>query len=237
MDYEIKLQEFEGPLDLLLHLVQKHEIDIFDIPISEITEQYIYYINQFKEYNMELSSEFIVMAAHLIQLKSKLLLPIEENENGEEIDPRDELAQRIYDYKIFKEISGFIKSKEDTYLKIFYKDPEYQLINDDIITNIDINSLLEAFKKVIAKSKIEAKDEEIIIHKIQSETIRIEDKIKQIITQLDNNETVEFSSLFPHRPTRTNIVVTFLALLELLKKNVIKFIQYKTCGEIIISKV
>lgn len=236
MEYEIKLQEFEGPFDLLLHLIKKDEIDIFDIPISKITEQYIFFINQLKEYNMELSSEFIVMAAQLIQIKSKLLLPIEENEQGEEIDPREELAQKIYEYKIFKEISGYIKAREETYLQIYYKDPEYHLIKHEIVTKIDSNELLNAFKKVLSMNAVDH-SEVGFIHKIERESIRIEDRMKAILLRLQNEDVVEFSSLFSNSITRTNIVVTFLALLELIKCNSVKFQQSKIGEEIKLSKV
>lgn len=236
MNYQIELQEFHGPFDLLLHLINKNEIDIFDIPISKITEQYIQYINQYKEYDMELSSEFIVMAAKLIEIKSRMLLPPEENEAGEEIDFREELANRIFEYKIFKQISQFIKKKEDGQFKVFYKDPEYLVSNYNSITEIDIDELTNAFKKVLAMNNME-RNEEVTVHKIEREVIRVEDKIVEIINMINTQNKIKFSNLFVSSKTRTNIVVTFLALLELIKKNIVKFHQLKTCDEIVISKV
>lgn len=236
MNYEINIQEFQGPLDLLLHLISKNEIDIFDIPISKITEQYINYINQFKEYNIELSSEFIVMAAQLIQIKSKSLLPPEEDDHGDEIDPREELAQKLYEYRIFKEISGYLKDKEQIYLKIFYKDPEYIVDETPQVTKISINQLTKAFKRVITLNNIilESKDP---IHKIEREEIRLEDKIIELHELFKVNDKMLFDNLFIKLKTKQNIIVTFLAVLQLIKNNVIGFEQNKTCNDIILFKL
>ncbi|MFZ7134003.1 MAG: segregation and condensation protein A [Eubacteriales bacterium] len=236
MDYKIQLHEFEGPMDLLLHLITKNEIDIFDIPISKITQQYIEYINQFKEYNMELSSEFIVLAAQLIQIKSKLLLPPEENEEGEEIDPREELAQKIYEYKIFKEISDYLKKKEDNYLKIYYKDPDYMSNKVASVTHINIGQLTKAFKRVLSLNNM-AMNIDVRIHKIEREVIRLEDKIVEIQQMLNVNSKIQFTSLFSQVKTKNNIIVTFLAILELIKNNIIGFEQLNSCGEIVIYKL
>src|SRR5699024_10331028 len=145
----------EGPFDLLLHLIRKDKIDILDIPIAKITNQYLNYIEEVTANNIELSSEFIVMASQLVHIKSKMLLPPEEDAEGNELDPREELAQKIYEYKIFKEISSYIEEKEKIQLQVFYKDPEYIGEDHGVVTAIDIGSLYKAFKKVIAQSKIE----------------------------------------------------------------------------------
>lgn len=236
MEYEIKLQEFEGPLDLLLHLIKKNEVDIFDIPISQITDQYILYINQLKEYDMELTSEFVLMAAQLIQIKSKLLLPPDEDQEGEEIDPREELAQKIYEYKIFKEISQYMKEREENYLKIYFKDPEYHHDVEKVVTPISIIELMNAYKKVLAINKLYV-DDKASPHKIEREAIKVEDKVKEILHRLKGKSKLKFSSLFTFPTSRTNIVTTLLALLELIKGNLISFQQYSVCDEIIITKV
>ena len=236
MNYEINIQEFQGPLDLLLHLISKNEIDIFDIPIYKITEQYIEYINQFKEYNIELSSEFIVMAAQLIQIKSKSLLPIDEDEEGEEIDPREELAQKLYEYRIFKEISDYLKEKEQVYLKIFYKDPEYIVNETQQISKISLNQLTKAFKRVITLNNLSLESRELV-HKIEREEIRLEDKIIEIHKLFEFNNKILFDDLFVKLRTKQNIIVTFLAILQLIKNNVIGFEQNKTCSDIILFRL
>ncbi|WP_303861875.1 ScpA family protein [Alkalibaculum bacchi] len=235
MEYEIRLQEFAGPLDLLLHLIKKHEIDIFDIPISQITDQYLEYINQMKEYNMDYSSEFVVMAAQLLQIKSNLLLPPEEDEEGNEIDPRLELAEKIYEYKIYKEISEYLQNQGEISMQVHYKDPEYWENTNKIITEIDIESLFQAFKRVLAKSKVEKVEN--ILHKIERETVRVEDKMRDIISLLEDKREISFSSLFDTTISRTKIIVTFLALLELIKNNFVLCAQERICGEIVIWKI
>jgi len=235
MEYEIKLQEFEGPLDLLLYLIKQHKIDIFDIPISQITNQYLAYIEQIKEYNIGYSSEFVLMAAQLLQIKSNLLLPPEEDEEGNEIDPRQELAEKIYEYKIYKEISQYIKRQEEISMQKYYKDPEYREVNGELITKIDVEMLFQALKKVLANSKID-QAVEIPTHKIQRETVRIEDRVREIIRSLEQNDKIYFSSLFSTGISRNRVVVTFLALLELIKSNLVIFTQEKICGEIEIWK-
>lgn len=235
MEYEIKLQEFEGPLDLLLHLIKKHEIDIFDIPISQITDQYLEYINQMKEHNMDYSSEFIVMAAQLLQIKSNLLLPPEEDEEGNEIDPRQELAEKIYEYKIYKEISEYLQNQEAKSMQIHYKDPEYRENSNKIVTDINIDDLFQAFKKILASSKVEKVEN--ILHKIERETVRVEDKMRDIMSLLKDKNEISFSSLFDTTISRTKIIVTFLALLELIKNNFVLCAQERICGEIVIWKI
>ncbi|RBP61828.1 condensin subunit ScpA [Alkalibaculum bacchi] len=235
MEYEIRLQEFAGPLDLLLHLIKKHEIDIFDIPISQITDQYLEYINQMKEYNMDYSSEFVVMAAQLLQIKSNLLLPPEEDEEGNEIDPRLELAEKIYEYKIYKEISEYLQNQGEISMQVHYKDPEYWENTNKIITEIDVESLFQAFKRVLAKSKVEKVEN--ILHKIERETVRVEDKMRDIISLLEDKREISFSSLFDTTISRTKIIVTFLALLELIKNNFVLCAQERICGEIVIWKI
>lgn len=235
MEYEIKLQEFEGPLDLLLHLIKKHEIDIFDIPISQITDQYLDYINQMKEHNMDFSSEFVLMATQLLHIKSNLLLPPEEDEEGNEIDPRLELAEKIYEYKIYKEISEYLQKQGEKSMQVYYKDPEYWENSNKTITEIDIESLFQAFKKVLANSKIEKVED--ILHKIQREPVRVEDKMKDIMILLEDRAKVSFHSLFDEKISRTKVIVTFLALLELIKNNLVLYAQEKSCGEIVIWKI
>ena len=166
---------------------------------------------------MDYSSEFVVMAAQLLQIKSNLLLPPEEDEEGNEIDPRLELAEKIYEYKIYKEISEYLQNQGEISMQVHYKDPEYWENTNKIITEIDIESLFQAFKRVLAKSKVEKVEN--ILHKIERETVRVEDKMRDIISLLEDKREISFSSLFDTTISRTKIIVTFLALLELIKNN------------------
>lgn len=237
MNYEIKLEEFQGPFDLLLHLVNKNEIDIFDIPIASITSQYMEYIGKMKEKNMELTSEFILMASRLIEIKSKLLLPVEEDDEGEEIDPREELAQRLYEYKIFKEISAYMKEKESLYMKTYFKDPEYIPFDKDVETEVDVQELLKALRNVLASNNLILEGEDKDVHTIQKEVVRIEDKIRDLEVLLQENPTIRFSMAFKGSKSVQTVVVTFLALLQLVKNNMVKFRQDKNFDEIIISRM
>ncbi|MBF7097141.1 segregation and condensation protein A [Alkalibacter mobilis] len=235
MNYEVELEEFQGPFDLLLHLVNKHEIDIFDIPISSITRQYLEYLDRIKQKDLELTSEFILVASKLIEIKSKMLLPVEEDQNGDEIDPREELAQRLYEYKIFKEISSFMKSKEEVYLRTCFKDPEYVEIKQEIETEIDLDELLKALRNVLATADL-LKEDDFKVHKIQKETVRIEDKVIEIQRVLEMRNEVLFQELFEGCKSATIVITTFLALLQLIKNNIISYKQHKNFENIIISR-
>ena len=152
----VTFEVFEGPLDLLLNLISKNEIDIYDIPIAQLTEQYMQYMYTANELNIDLASEFIVVAAQLIEIKSKMLLPPEVDENEEEIDPREELISRLLEYTVYKNISSYMKTKEENYFSIVEKDPEYFPQLKDDYANIDINAemLAKALRAVCAKYQI-----------------------------------------------------------------------------------
>ncbi|NTW71288.1 MAG: segregation/condensation protein A [Eubacteriaceae bacterium] len=237
MNYEIQLDEFQGPFDLLLHLINKNEIDIFDIPISSITSQYMEYINSMKDRNLEMTSEFILMASRLIEIKSKMLLPVEENDEGEEVDPREELAQKLYEYKIFKEISMYIKGKERLYLHTVFKDPEYIPDQTSAEISIDLDELLKAFRNIMAANDLLEGEDSSDVHMISREEVRIEDRIRHIRDILLDCETVRFHELFSDSSTTQKIVVTFLAILQLIKNNIITFQQDMNFDEIIIRRI
>lgn len=236
MDYEIQLEEFQGPFDVLLHLVHKNEIDIFDIPIATITSQYLAFLEEMKERNLELTSSFILVAAQLIEIKSRMLLPPEEGEEDEESDPREELARRLYEYKIFKEISSFMKSREKEYLHTYYKDPEYVEWSQEFVTEVDPQALFQAFKHILATVDL-LREEEEPVQNIPKEVLRVEDKIQDIRRLMDSGSRISFRALFEKQRTAQNVITTFLALLQLVKENWVRLEQEGNFAEIEIIRI
>lgn len=235
---KVAFETFEGPLDLLLNLLSKNEIDIYDIPIAEITQQYMQYIYEANELNIDLASEFIVVAAQLIEIKSKMMLPPEVDENEEEIDPREELIARLLEYKIYKQISGYLKTKEDTYNTIIEKDPEYFPQLKDDYSNIDINAemLAKAIRTVFAKQKmrIEENTFDYVIHR---DDVSVEDMMIELAQKLQTQNTISFFSLFEGKTGKNYIVAVFLAILEMLKSNVVTLHQESKFSDIIIERL
>ncbi len=235
---DVQLEVFEGPLDLLLSLISKNEINIYDIPITVITNQYMQYIYVMNELNIELASEFIVMAAHLIEIKSKMLLPVEEEDETLEIDPREELVRRLIEYKIFKQISDYIKLHENTYTKIISKDPEYfpQLKSDYSAIEINAQMLAAAMRILLTKHKIRI-DELPSAYTIESESVSVNDKIIEISRLLSIDDSLNFFALFEDNYSKGHIVASFLAILELMKRNLVILKQNGVYEDIIISRI
>lgn len=214
-DYQIKLDAFEGPLDLLMHLIEKNKINIYDIPIAEITEQYMEYLDQFKEFNIEVASGFLVMAATLLQIKSRVLLPkspkLESDMEEEEIDPRKELVERLLEYKRFKEVSEVLDQLAVNQAKHFFKQPETLMTKYLPLEGLPISSLLDAFKVVLS-----ATVEKTAI--VERDPFTIEEKMKDIISLLHKNKKITlFTDTFSCAANRAEMITTFLALLELIK--------------------
>ncbi|WP_053957364.1 segregation/condensation protein A [Inediibacterium massiliense] len=243
MSYNIKLKEFEGPFDLLFHLIEKAKVDIYNIPIAKITEQYMDYIENMKKFDLEIASEFLVMAATLIEIKSKMLLPNEEESqiamDIEEEDPRKELVKRLIEYKKYKYVATEFKNREELHTKIFYKDPEqfdeYIQTDSKEIENMDMKDLIDAFEKLLKKRKKLSQDN-INFHSIQRDEYSLEDKIESIKEIITLEHSVEFEDLF-HAPwSKSEMVVTFLALLELIKLKFILVQQDRVFGRIMIQR-
>ncbi|WP_227766111.1 segregation and condensation protein A [Zhaonella formicivorans] len=221
MSYHITLDVFEGPLDLLLHLIQKQKLDIYDIPIAQITEQYLAYLSAMQQLDLEVASEFLVMAATLLAIKAKMLLPrkaAEPEEAGEEPeDPREELVQRLVEYQKFKEAASLLKNKEVRQAQVFFRPLDQEILEKALkqinpLENVHLNDLLGALQKVLA----EAPQEET--HEISKEEITIVDKMDYISKLLEREQGgVIFQNLFPPGTSRLEIVITFLALLELIR--------------------
>ena len=234
----LHLSSFEGPLDLLLHLIHKNEIDIYDIPIVEITKQFLDYIYKFNDLDMEVASEFVVMASTLLEIKSKMLLPVEVDENDEEIDPREELVNRLIEYKAFKELTKNLKESEQVYNKSLTKDPEYfsEIKDEYVVKDIDISLLAKALRNILVKHQLRVN--EISDHQtIETDTFSVDDSILTISKILETENKISFLSLFKNNHKKGYVIATFLATLELLKINAVKLTQSEVYGDILLEKI
>ncbi|MBE5945799.1 MAG: segregation/condensation protein A [Lachnospiraceae bacterium] len=243
---EFKINEFEGPLDLLLHLIDKNKFNIFDIPIVEITEQYLEYVNQMQEANLDVMSEFLVMAATLISIKAKMLLPKEEEKDDEEEDPRAELVRRLLEYKMYKYASYELKDMELDAEKAYYKNPSIpQEIKDykeeidpaDVIGDVTLAKLNEIFNQVMRRTVDRVDPIRSKFGTIEKEEVRIEDKMEEIRASIRGLKGINFRTLLEVQASRINIIVTFLAILELMKVGDITIKQDQIFGEIIIDSL
>jgi len=243
---EFKINEFEGPLDLLLHLIDKNKFNIFDIPIVEITEQYLEYVNQMQEADLDVMSEFLVMAATLISIKAKMLLPREEEKEEEEEDPRAELVRRLLEYKMYKYASYELKDMELDAQKAYYKNPSIpQEIKDykeeidpaDVIGDVTLAKLNEIFNQVMRRTVDRVDPIRSKFGTIEKEEVRIEDKMEEIKASIRGLKGINFRTLLEVQASRINIIVTFLAILELMKVGDITIKQDTIFGEIIIDSL
>lgn len=225
MAYKIKLDIFEGPLDLLLHLIRKNEVDIYDIPIASITEQYLEYMEMMKVMNLDMAGEFLLMAATLVHIKSKMLLPVDEEappEEEEGIDPREELVRRLLEYQRYKEAAKDLNERLILGRDVFFRGqptPLDELESDAGMMSVSVFELMGALKEILAKVPKERKIE------LTVERFKIADKINFVLEHLNQVKTSTFTSLFANDATRGEIIVTFLAILELAKLLMIKLHQ------------
>ncbi len=234
--YTIKLPAFEGPLDLLLHLIRENKIDIYDIPISFITGRYLEYIGMMKELNLEIAGEFLVMAATLIQIKSRMLLPPEEAAEGtaEQMeDPRLELVQRLLEYQAYKDAATILKEREEESMKIFSREPEDGVEEQEdaelCLFDVNIFDLLAAFRKLLESAPPE-------VQTITKETLTVKDRMFLIVDRLESSDSIRFEELFGEEASRSQLIVTFLALLELLRVGLARVYQEGEFGYIWIIK-
>ncbi|NLY85898.1 MAG: segregation/condensation protein A [Tissierellia bacterium] len=241
MEYKIRIDVFEGPMDLLLHLIDRAEIDIYDIPISLITEQFIEYIEKMEELNLEITSDFLVMAATLLEIKSKMLLPQREKSDDSQLeaeeDPRAELVRRLVEYKKFKSVAEKLREMESIQSKVFYK-PKEDIIdnfNDNLeIGDVNIDDLLKALNNIIKRRK--NKDKILDVREIQREEYTLEKCVSDIKERLKREDTIYFSSLLKEDSTRNEIITYFLSVLELINLKYINVIQEKDFSDLIIIK-
>jgi segregation and condensation protein A len=233
MSYEIKLDIFEGPLDLLLYLIRKNEIDIYNIPIALITEQYLEYLDMMRSLNLDLAGEYLVLASTLIHIKSRLLLPPVESEGeGEEgADPRAELVQQLLEYQAFKEAALSLEDRPLLDRDVFTRgapaeEPAPAEEEEEAIIEVDVFELFQAFRRIIAGLD---KTEDLAI---DAEKMSLTDRINEIMERLAEDKQVTFTELLGDRLDRKRIVYTFLAILELMKLRMIRAYQSGPFGAI-----
>jgi segregation and condensation protein A len=248
MDINIKLEAFEGPFDLLYHLIEKNQINIYDIPISELTDQYLEYINEINNTNLEITSEFLVMAATLIEIKSKMLLPkVKSEETEEELDPREELMNKLIEYKKFKALAEEFNDLQSESVKMLFKEYDASLdiikndkedVNmDNVLEGISLADILIAFEEVMKRKEKKVDRVRSKFDSIQKDLYTIEDKNDYLLDLLELFPEIKFQDIFRNDTDKIEIVVTFLALLELIKMKKVAIFQEKIFGNITIKKM
>lgn len=243
MPYQIRIHNFEGPFDLLFHLIEKAEVDIYDIPIAEITNQYLDYIYTLGNIDLDNTSEFIVMAATLIQIKSKMLLPKETNPfdeltaDGE--DPRAELVEKLLEYKRYKEASEFFREMESMYMDIIYKPAEIidDIAEDKILLNTTLDDIISAFKDVVKRYQENTGHTNEDNREIIEDEFTVDDKIQDIRNIAKDKGKLKFNELFSNMGSKLELIITFLALLELIRLKEIMVYQSGIFGDIVINYV
>ena len=233
MELSYKLEKFEGPLDLLLHLIEKNKVNIYDIPITEITDQYMEYVRKMDEEDLDVVSEFLVMAATLLDIKARML-PKEVNEEGEEEDPRAELVMRLLEYKKFRLMSEELKDLETGADRVFYKDPtippevkEYEepVDLDKLLDGVTLTKLQKIFEAVMKRQQDKIDPVRSTFGTIKKEPVSLEDKITSVLGYARKHRKFSFRQMLEKQRDKTEVVVTFLALLELMKVGKIHLTQ------------
>jgi len=235
-DYKVKLEVFEGPLDLLLYLIKRDEIDIYDIPIEHITKQYLEYLDAFKILDLDVAGEFVVMAANLIYIKSRSLLPVHQQtpeDAVEEEDPRWELVRQLLEYKKFKDAAAHLGEREAYQESLYSRVPEApEFKGERPIAEVSIFDLINAFQKVLKRV---TKTEDL--REIFEENFSVADKMELVLKLTESRTPVKFTDLFSEAASRAEVVVTFLALLELIRLKQIRFTQPEPFAEIELTRV
>ena len=233
MTYEVKLEAFEGPLELLLHLIKKNEIDIYDIPIALITEQYLEMIDLMQSLNLAVAGEFLVMAATLIHIKSKMLLPVPEADDSEQEDPRMDLVTRLLEYQRFKAASEQFEERESLWRDIYprgeTKGPE--LRPEEVpISDLNLYDLIGALNALLANRS------DPIVMELTTEVLTVKEKIQHILDEMASVESLLFESLFAKVFNRHAVIVTFLALLEVIRLGLVRVLQQDLFGPLRLIK-
>lgn len=237
LPYQVRIENFEGPLDLLLHLIKKNEINIYDIPIAMIAQQYLSYIEAMKDLNLTVAGEFLVMAATLLQIKSKMLLPVEEHAEDDEDgpDPREELVRRLLEYKAFKEAARQLDTQERMWRDIYSRPAvsvEADLQSDDaMLDNIGLFDLVDALQTILDRNPGKK------LLEIVPDNLTVRDRMTVILEALEGEESIGFEALFDASCHRLMIIVTFLALLELIRLRTVRVYQAENFGPILVSRM
>jgi segregation and condensation protein A len=226
MDMKLKLQVFEGPLDLLLYLIEKNKVNIYDIPIVEITAQYMEYVTEMKRRDLNNLSEFLVMAATLLEIKAKMLLPQEPDDEEEAEDPRAELVQQLLEYKMYKCMAYELKDRQMDAERIMYRQPaipdeilayKEPVDVDELVADVTLARLNEIFQSIMKKQVDKIDPVRSRFGRIEKEEVSLEDKMTYLEDYAANNRHFSFRALLEAQASKTEIVVTFLAILELMK--------------------
>ena len=221
----VRLENFEGPLDLLLFLIKKNDLEIKDIPIAQITQEYLSYLDLIKDLNLEMAGEFLVMASTLMQIKAQMLLPAPDVQENEGPDPRTALINKLLEYQKFKEASNILTGFRERTKDVFYRQLAPVFGDEDYTLRSSVFDLLSAFKKILEQAPRE-------MGQVLREEIPIEVKIREIMDRLEERESISFHELFPTGKRRIELIVTFLALLELIRLNQAVARQSEIFGEI-----
>lgn len=244
MAIPVKLQVFEGPLDLLLHLIDKNKVDIYDIPIVEITAQYLDYIKNMETEDMNIMSEFLVMAATLIDIKCRMLLPKEINEEGEEEDPREELVQKLLEYKMYKYMSFELKDRQMDAQRALYRqqhlprevaDYRQPVDYESLLADVNLNKLHEIFRFMIKRQEDKIDPVRSTFGKIEKDEIDMDIKTGYVIEYVKNHKRFGFRQLLEKQGSKMEIIVTFLVILEMMKLGQIDIEQQDICDDIVIT--
>ena len=246
MAIPVKLPVFEGPLDLLLHLIDKNKIDIYDIPIAEITDQYLEYIRQMDHEDMNVTSEFMVMAATLIDIKCRMLLPKEVNEEGEEEDPRQELVDQLLQYKMYKYMSYELRDRQVEGERSLYREPDIPEEVQDYVEPVDLDRLLDGltlsklnriFREMMRRQTEKIDPIRSRFGKIEKEEVSLPEKLGYVEEYAGAHLSFSFRQLLSKQGSKVQLVVTFLAVLELMKTGKIKVMQEQPFDDILITSM
>ena len=235
-EYKVQLEVFEGPLDLLLYLIRREEVDIYDIPIERITTQYVQYLDLMRMLDLNVAGDFLVMAATLMMIKSRMLLPPEERpvlEEEEEEDPRWDLVRQLVEYKKFKDAAIFLETLEEEREGIFGREGDHLALEqkpDVALHDVSLFDLLTVFNEAL--KRVSQED----LREIFAERFTVADKIEAIVQRLQREDRISFVSLFDHMASRHEIVCTFLAVLELIRLRQIRAVQEQVFGDILVAR-
>ena len=236
MGISVKLEAFEGPLDLLLHLIDKNKVNIYDIPIADITEQYMEYVRKMQEENLDIVSEFLVMAATLLDIKCRMLLPKEVDEEGNEEDPRAELVEQLLEYKLFKAMAEELKGQQLDALKTYYRKPDIPEEVSGYTPPVDLNEVVGDVNLIklnaIFADVMKRKED-----KVEKEEVTMSEKLVDIKAFMMEHKSFGFRELLMKGASKVAVIVTFLVVLELMKTGFITVKQEGTCEEIYIDVI
>ncbi|MBE5906838.1 MAG: segregation/condensation protein A [Lachnospiraceae bacterium] len=244
MELNVKLESFEGPLDLLLHLIDKNKVNIYDIPISLITEQYLEYLSEMKRHDLNIMSEFLVMATTLLDIKAKMLLPAEVTEEGEEIDPRQDLVQQLIEYKMYKYMSYELRDRQLDAAKNFYKDKtlpkeveEFKVPVDlsELVGDMNLMKLQEIFKSIMKRQVERIDPVRAKFGKIEKEEVSMEEEMEKMEAYVRTHKHFSFREILAGSHSKLKMIVVFLTILEFMKMGKITITQEDIFDDIIIE--